>query len=134
MNAGRRLLRLIGLVGVLGLVTAALAVAGVSWGSAIEVPGIASLGVDSTVSALSCASPGNCAADGFYADASNNYQAFVVGENNGVWGSAIELPGIAALNPLGESVVVNSISCVSTGPCVAGGSYQNPQQAFITSP
>jgi hypothetical protein len=53
-----------------------------TWHTAIEVPGIATLnqGGDAAVSSVSCASAGNCAADGFYLDSSRHAQAFVVNE------------------------------------------------------
>ena len=43
-------------------------------------------------------------------------------ERHGVWGKAIEVPGLAALNTGGDAVV-NSVSCVSAGSCAAGGYY-----------
>src|SRR5215472_14787617 len=67
-----------------------------TWHTAIEVPGLGSLNKGAgreggaQVSSLSCGSPGNCAAGGFYRDRSGHGQAFVVSERNGVWGKAIE--------------------------------------------
>ena len=46
---------------------------------------------------MSCASAGNCAAGGRYRDG-GHLQGFVAGERNGLWGKAIEVPGLAALN------------------------------------
>lgn len=40
-------------------------------------------------------------------------------EKNGVWGRAIEVPGLAALNKGGAFVF--SVSCASTGNCAAYG-------------
>ncbi len=51
------------------------------------------------------------------------------------WGSAIEVPGSAALN-LGGSAQVNSISCATAGSCAAGGNYTNGsshEQAFVAN-
>jgi hypothetical protein len=106
-----------------------------TWGSAIEVPGTALLdaGGDAHVNAISCGSAGNCSAGGGYALTSNHYQAFVVDETNGTWGSAIEVPGSASLNA-GGSAEVYSISCASVGNCSAGGSYtdsSNHHQAMV---
>jgi hypothetical protein len=128
--AGRRLVRVIGLVSVLGLASAALATAGVRWGTAIEVPGTAALNVggNATVTSVSCASAGNCAAGGYYRDAGSNpdsfhnRQAFVVAEKSGVWGTASEVPGTAALNLRGYAEVT-SVSCARAGNCTAVGFY-----------
>jgi len=109
------------------------------WGKAIEVPGIATLNTGGfaavTPTSVSCVSAGNCAAGGFYSKGSKTEQAFVVGEKNGVWGAAIEVPGTAALNTAGNAGV-NSISCAGTGKCAIGGSYRGSgrQSAFVTTP
>ncbi len=70
-----------------------------SWGTAIEVPGTSSLnaGGNASLPVLSCGSAGNCGAGGFYADAALHDQAFVVTLAGGTWGTAIEVPGTAAL-------------------------------------
>jgi len=134
MRVRRLLFALVGLVGMLGVASGLAAAAGVSWGSAIEVPGTAALnlGGSAAVNSVSCASTGNCAAGGYYVDGSNAYQAFVVDENNGVWGTAIEVPGTAALNA--GHAEVTSVSCRGTGNCAAGGFYSdasNAEQAFV---
>jgi hypothetical protein len=70
------------------------------WGRAIEVPGLGALnkGADaidvSGVSSLSCAYAGNRAAGGDYRDRHHHNQGFVTTEKNGVWGRAIEVPGL----------------------------------------
>jgi hypothetical protein len=53
-----------------------------SWGTAIEVPGTATLNAGGTaeVNSVSCASTGNCAAGGIYIDGSGHNQAFVVSQ------------------------------------------------------
>src|SRR5262252_4509771 len=88
-----------------------------AWGRAAEVPGIAALntGADSRVTTVSCASAGNCAAGGFYAVVSvggDLLQAFVASEVNGIWHSAIEVPGTGTLNAAGLAKVT-SVSCAS---------------------
>jgi hypothetical protein len=73
-----------------------------SWGRAIEVPGLGALNKNGNadVSSLSCASPGYCAAGGYYGNhGSDPYLAtsvrgFVVSEKNGRWHQAIEVPGL----------------------------------------
>jgi len=107
------------------------------WGKAIEVPGLGALnkGGFAFVSSVSCASAGNCAAGGFYADASLEAHAFVVSERHGVWDSAIEVPGLGALNK-GEQASVQSVSCASAGICAAGGFYTDGSghlQVFVVS-
>jgi hypothetical protein len=98
-----------------------------AWGRAAEVPGIAALntGADSWVTSVSCASAGNCTAGGFYAVAFVSgvlLQAFVASEVNGIWHSAIEVPGTGALNAAGLAKVT-SVSCASPGNCTAVGTY-----------
>ena len=107
------------------------------WGTAEEVPGTAVLntGGAALVTSVSCASPGNCSAGGSYRDGSFHIQVFVVGQSNGTWGMAAEVPGTAVLNK-GGSAQVTSVSCASVGNCSAGGFYLNNSghaQAFVVS-
>lgn len=102
------------------------------WGNAFELQDPASNAYGhSNVESVSCTSAGNCAVGGTYADAPNpgdpapgygNTQAFVATEHGGVWGTAIEVPGIAALN-VAHIAEVSSVSCASAGNCAAVGSY-----------
>jgi hypothetical protein len=106
-------------------------------GRAIEVPGLGALnaGGEAQVSVVSCASAGNCAAGGFYRDRSRHSQAWVASQVNGRWGTAIEVPGTAALNADGEAVV-SAVSCGSAGNCMAGGSFKSIHgrfQGFLAS-
>jgi hypothetical protein len=106
------------------------------WRSAIEVPGTGGLnqGGDAQVSSVSCGPAGNCAVGGFYQDGSGGMQAFVAGEVNGRWRSAIEVPGTGALNQGGDAQV-SSVSCGSAGNCAAGGTYADSSfegQAFVS--
>jgi hypothetical protein len=97
-----------------------------TWGTANDLPGSDALnaGGFAQVNSVSCASAGNCAAGGFYEDASFEQQALVASETNGTWGTAEEVPGTAALN-LGTTngATTNSVSCSAPGYCSAGGSY-----------
>jgi hypothetical protein len=101
------------------------------WGKAIEVPGLARLsaGHSADLSVLSCGSAGNCAAGGTYDDRSGREHLFVVSEKNGRWGTAIEVPGSAALNT-GGSAALTSLSCTPAGYCAAGGFFAH---AFVVS-
>ena len=106
-----------------------------TWGTAEQVLGIAvqNGGNGSTVS-VSCASAGNCSAGGLYVT-NGNQQAFVVTQTNGTWGTAVEVPGTAALNA-GGMAGVQSVSCPSAGNCGAGGAYTDSSghpQAFVVS-
>ena len=138
MRVGRRLLLLAPLLAVAAAAAAAAFAGTVSWGSAIEVPGLAALNVGgrAEVASLSCPSSGGCTAGGFYEkDASATHQAFVVSEQGGVWGAATEVPGTAALSVGGNSWV-NAVSCSSPGNCAAGGSYEDGSyavQAFVAA-
>ena len=103
------------------------------WRRAIEVPGLGTLNqgrkVYGTVGvvSVSCASAGNCAVAGDYQDRAGKEQGFVAVEKNGVWGKAIEVPGLGALNK-GGYAEVDSVSCASAGNCAAGGGYEDPAQ------
>ena len=106
-----------------------------TWGAAREMPGTAALnqGGSAQVNSVSCSSPGNCSAGGFYTDSAGGDQAFVVSEVKGTWRAPIEVPGTAALNK-GQYAWVNSVSCASAGNCSAGGFYgNNGLQAFVVS-
>jgi hypothetical protein len=97
-----------------------------TWGQAIEVPGLAALNAGGAALpwSVSCASPGNCTAGGFYQDSAHHQQAFVVTQTAGTWGQAIEVPGLEALNS-GGLAFLYSVSCASPGNCTAVGSYRD---------
>ena len=105
------------------------------WGTAIDVPGLAALntGGNAQVLSVSCALAGSCAAGGYYASRDHSIQGFVVVERNGVWGTATEVPGLAALNTGGNAQVL-SVSCALAGSCAAGGYYtggSRHRQGFV---
>ena len=107
------------------------------WGTAKEVPGTAALntGGNAQIDSVSCAKAGDCSAGGFYTDSSSHGQGFVVSQVNGRWGTAKEVPGIAALNT-GGFADIYSASCASAGNCSAGGFYidsSGHNQAFVVS-
>jgi hypothetical protein len=106
-----------------------------AWGKAIEVPGLGALsnGQAAQVFAVSCPSPGNCAAGGDYRSHGRR-QGFVASEKNGHWRTAIEVPGLGALNK-GGLAEVNDVSCASAGNCAAGGDYLSDgrHHAFVVS-
>ncbi len=84
---------------------------------------------------MSCASPGSCAAGGYYRDRRSQFQGFVVSQRRGRWGTAIEVPGLGNLNKAYFAEVL-SVSCASAGNCAAGGYYQprrTHDQGFVVS-
>ena len=100
------------------------------------MPGTAALnnGGNAITAAISCRAPGECAAGGSYSDGSGHSQAFVVGEKNGAWGAAIEVPGTAKLNR--NYAGVTSVACGAVGDCAAGGTYTGTsghREAFVVS-
>lgn len=113
------------------------------WRKAIEVPGSAALnaGGQAETFSVSCAKAEFCGAGGYYMDGSGGQQAFVVSETNGVWNTAVEVPGSAVLNDPGIGLpgeaAVNAVSCGGARSCVAGGYYvgaSHTTQSFVTSP
>lgn len=114
------------------------------WGTAVQAPGTASLnvGMEAALNAVSCASPRNCSAGGYYFDNNFDPQAFAIEETNGTWGIAAPIPGSIALNggaSNGYGAAVTTISCTTPGNCAAGGNYAEGwdsalgfvQQAFV---
>ena len=84
---------------------------------------------------MSCGSAGNCAAGGDYADSADGEQGFVAVERDGVWGQAVEVPGLGALN-VGGFAGVYSVSCAPAGACAAAGEYTDRRQhlqGFVVS-
>jgi hypothetical protein len=109
-----------------GARAATISAAASAWGKARQVPGLAALAGagDSALTSVSCGSPGNCSAGGFYQLGSHAGQseAFVVSQVNGTWGRAESVPGIVSLNKNGQAGIT-SVSCASAGNCSAGGYY-----------
>ena len=108
------------------------------WHKAIEVPGSVALnsGGYAELTSVSCATPGNCTAGGYYLAGTTSYEAFVVSEVNGTWRKAIRVPGIVAPPAgahVGPTAQVTSVSCASAGNCSIGGSYYDSVniQAFV---
>jgi hypothetical protein len=60
----------------------------------------------------------------------------VASQNNGVWGTAIPVPGLAALDKGGADTRFPALSCAPGGPCAAGGYYTGASgrtQGFVVS-
>ncbi len=105
-----------------------------TWRKAEEVPGSAALNTYgiASVSVVSCTSPGNCSAGGFYYVKAHDQQGFVVNETDGTWGTAQQVPGLSALNTE-RYAAITGISCTSPGNCGAGGYYSIPVDGFAYS-
>jgi hypothetical protein len=91
-----------------------------SWGDAEQLPGsrwLSAQGQQVRITALSCASAGNCAAGGLAGS-----EAFVANEKDGTWGSPAKVPGLDRLN-LRYDAAITSVSCAAPGDCSAGGYY-----------
>lgn len=106
---------------------------GGTWGQALAVPGVDALATGGTESeggdatAISCTSPGNCAAAGSYTvydpqTTATTSWPFVVSQSDGAWGQAAGLAGITALSS-GRGGQLTEISCASAGNCSAAGIY-----------
>ncbi|MGA8297602.1 MAG: InlB B-repeat-containing protein [Acidimicrobiales bacterium] len=102
-----------------------------TWDAPSEVANSLNFGGSAQVFSVSCTSDGNCAAGGRYKDSSGKYQAFVVDEVAGIWGTPSEVAG--SLNA-GGLARVWSVSCTSDGNCAAGGRYKESSgssQSFV---
>ncbi len=110
-----------------------------TWGRAVPIPTPAGLPGQLSdpapnFSAIYCSAPGNCSAGGGYPVTGGN-QMFLIDQVNGVWGSAIQIPGTGALNTQ-PGATLNAIACASPGNCSAGGSYWTASQfqdAFVVN-
>ncbi len=108
--------------------------AGEEWDDAIAIPGLIDLntGGEAVGTSVSCSSAGNCAVTGYYNDADDNYQGFVVNQIDGTWDDAIAIPGLVELNS--GSAQGLSVSCSSDGNCaVTGHYYDDGRQGFVVN-
>ena len=102
------------------------------WGPLVSVPGLneANTGNNANVNSVSCASDGNCTMGGRFREGAD-YHAFVASSVNGILGTYTEIPGLRLANSGGNSSV-NSVSCTSSGNCVATGNYSDStSRAFV---
>ena len=107
-----------------GLSAVSRADAMVVWapGAVVAPPANAASDPMVTVTAIACASVGNCTMVGSYVDGSGGGQGLLVIQSAGVWHTATEaiLPTNAASDP---RVKLTGVSCASAGNCTAIGSY-----------
>jgi hypothetical protein len=102
-----------------------------AWRAPRTVSGLPALnaGAASDATSVSCASPGNCVAGGYYqAWGRSHEQPFVISEVNGTWQAAIRLQDLSVNNPNQPFAPggprfneVTSVSCSSAGNCTAAG-------------
>jgi hypothetical protein len=105
------------------------------WAKVREISGFAGLNVrDSELRSLSCGASGNCSAVGEYQQKNGVTRAYIASDSKGVWGPAVNVPGLEKLNGRHMSALT-TISCASRGSCSAGGYYGNGdhQTAFIVN-
>ena len=100
---------------------------GGAWGAAgdLELPANAESNSESFLSAVACSGAGSCVGIGSYRDGSTMTQeAMVVTEAGGklAQASQIVLPANAASKPESR---FDAVVCVTSGPCVADGSYMD---------
>jgi hypothetical protein len=91
-------------------------------GTEAALPANAGTKWDVDLGSVSCASPGNCAAVGYYTDSSGSQQGLLLTEASGTWATGTEavLPVNAAARP---NAYLGSVSCPSAGDCTAVGEY-----------
>jgi hypothetical protein len=108
-----------------------------AWGAAQQILGTAASFIFS-VTAISCASAGNCALTGTYNSPDGKtgpWIPFVASQINGTWHNAEPVPGFAALDPT-EGGQPMALSCPVPGQCTAVGDYgnsHNPRLAFAVT-
>jgi hypothetical protein len=88
----------------------------------IRLPADRSKVPNAFLQAVSCTAPGYCTALGAYQDTAGSQQAMAVTEAKGLWAVAMKITAPAdSAKPVG--MIPHSISCPSTGHCVATGTY-----------
>jgi hypothetical protein len=94
------------------------------WHQARMVAAAKNKGGEGFVQQVSCGSPGNCVAVGYYSPATGLFTAFIEVEKNGVWQPYMALSG------LGTYAGLLAVSCASAGNCTAGGQYRTAPATY----
>jgi hypothetical protein len=106
---------------------------GSAWGNAVALPLPVTIPSGDygalQPQSLSCTSPGNCAAGGFYAietsaQSSVDQEGVIASVAGGTWGAPQTVPSLVALDGAGSGSVP-SVSCSAPGDCAAVGLYGN---------
>ena len=99
------------------------------WGKPTPIPGLAALDTagETFITGATCTAPGYCTVTGSYGTgspsaASTTENGFVVDEVAHKWGTAIPIPGLAALN-VGGMAMADSLACPSPKNCTIEGVY-----------
>jgi len=105
-----------------------------TWQAARTVVGVANtVGTPAgSADTVSCPSAGNCVVGGSISTDTGT-QAAVLSEVDGVWGSPLQVPGVAGFSTRAFSGV-GAASCATAGNCAVGGFYQDSPgnlQAFV---
>jgi Fibronectin type III domain len=93
----------------------------------VPLPGGAAVGSIQANELLStsCPAAGDCVSVGWYTDSSDNEQALLETESNGIWSAQqANLPGSPSTQN-SAFADLNSVSCTSVGNCVAIGQYDD---------
>lgn len=81
---------------------------------------------DLAIDSVSCSSPGNCMAVGSYdATSANLEDALELTEANGSWATGVALTPPAGANTPDADEQLNSVVCLTQGPCTMLGTYAN---------
>jgi len=104
-------------------------------GQALEPPSAPAAGSDdyeiAHLDSVACPSAGGCVAVGIYRDSSDNLQAMVATELNGVWEAPAELTLPANADPSLPDAQASSVSCPAAGSCTVGGAYWSLAQSSL---
>jgi len=95
-----------------------------AWGSAIEVPGTATLNASGGAFSLttSCSTYGNCTQGGYYADSAGNFQAFAVSETFTKTDNKIHVTVTQTTKVIKKKVTETALKLSATGLGTATGS------------
>ena len=74
---------------------------------------------------VSCSSAGNCVAAGSFADSTGRHEAFTQTQTNGTWAKSEPATFNDGIQNVSPSGIFYSVSCPSTGNCVAAGTFYN---------
>jgi hypothetical protein len=108
-----------------------------TWRKAKPIPVAAAISnYEISLGSVTCATPGNCTADGLLIGGGNQL-VIVASEVNGAWGKVQELPGITALtNNQYHWSESSGLACASAGNCAIGGVYNDAarhNRAFVAA-
>ena len=114
---------------------------GGAWAHAEELPGTGALNtgggevnaneqtVGAQVQAIDCPTDGSCTAVGWYQTLAGASDLFVDSASSGVWGTAVAMPGLAALNDgatlQNDGAAAAGLACTGVGDCVIAGNYDD---------